>query len=336
MRRLLVLCTMPFTLSAVERMIVDTDCGYFGDDGSTLTMLLRSPEKVRVEAITIVSGNVWSENSARYTQEILKLLGRSKIPIYMGAEMPLKHTAAMADEEQRTWGGLEFRGAFSEPKPATSGRPRGTHAAMELIRRIQAAPGTITLVALGPLTNIAIALRQEPEIAGKIRRLVFMGGQYRVPGNATKEAEFNFWFDPEAAQMVLRSSIQEKVMFGLDVCNKALLDKRGFDQIVEAETPLTDRFREDFGVRYPGFLKDPEVVVPLWDSLVSAWLIEPSLFGTPEMLHLDVDAKFGRTYGKVIDLDRKLAPGATPVAFINDVKPAEVYQLFRDLLRRRK
>ncbi len=314
---------------AAITLIVDTDCGFFGDDGTTLVMLLRQPGIVKVEAITIVSGNVWARQSAGYVQEILGLLGKTGVPVYAGAEMPLVRTAAMAAMET----GIEFRGAFDEKQPARMpGGLRAGNAVSHLIRAIDARPGQITIAALGPMTNLAMALRLRPDIAGKIRRLVFMGGQYRVKGNASKAAEFNFWFDPEAAQVVLRSAIPEKVMFGLDVCDKAMLDQAGFDRIAAEAGPVAARFREDFGVRYPGFLKNPQAKVSLWDALVAAWLIDPEAFGGVEERYLDVETRFGETYGKVVDLDARLRAGATPVRMINDVDYPRVYELFRKLM----
>lgn len=314
--------------TAAERVIVDTDCGYFGDDGMTLVMLLRSPNVVSVEGITLVSGNVWAKQSAGYVLEILRLL-KQKVPVYAGAEMPLVRTAAMAAAEPD----IEFRGAFAEKQPA--GWPAGLraeNAVSYLIRTIDANPGQITIVALGPMTNIAMALRLRPDLAGKIKRLVFMGGQYRADGNASKAAEFNFWFDPEAAQVVLRSDIKQKVMFGLDVCNKAILDKSGFDAIAASQTPIAARFREDFGVRYPGFLKNPQATVSLWDALVAAWLIDAQAFSGAEDRLLDVDARFGPAYGKVIDLDPKLSAGAAPVRMMNNVDYARVFEIVRKLM----
>jgi inosine-uridine nucleoside N-ribohydrolase len=308
--------------AGAERVIIDTDCGYFGDDGTAIVMLLGRPDLFRVEGITLVSGNVWARQSAGYVREILRLLKRTRIPVYAGAEMPLVRTAAMAEAEKD----IEFRGAFGETQPPRMPPGiRGQNAVSYLIENVETNPGQITIVALGPLTNLAMALRLRPDIAGKIRRLVFMGGQYRVAGNASKSAEFNFWFDPEAAQVVLRSGIREKVMFGLDVCNKAMLDKAGFDAIASAATPIAARFREDFGVRYPGFLKNPQATVSLWDALVPAWMIDPKLFGTPEHLALDVDTRYGPAYGKVVD-------GASKVAMLNEVNYAKVFEMFRSLM----
>jgi inosine-uridine nucleoside N-ribohydrolase len=323
------------SMAGAERVIIDTDCGYFGDDGSTLVMLLRS-NAVQVEAITIVSGNVWAEKARHFTREIVRLTGKGDIPIYLGAEQPLRHTPEMADEEKRRWGPMEFRGAFDEPRPAVTDPLRHLPAVSEIIRRVERAPGQITIAGLGPMTNLALALEERPDIAGKIRRLVFMGGQLRVKGNSSPEAEFNFWFDPEAASAVLRSAIPEKIMFGLDICDRAMLDKKGFDEIVEAQTPVTERFREDFGVRYPGFLKNPKASVSLWDALVAAWMIRPELFRKPEKLSLDVDTTFGPKYGKVKLAGREMDPKATQVSMMNNLNYPGVYALFRDLLREKR
>src|SRR5690242_11747540 len=99
--------------AARETVVFDTDCGLFGDDGSSLVMLLRSPSKVSIPAITMVSGNVWARQGAEYVFHILDLLKRPMM-VYTGAETPLLHTAAMAREEARRWGPLEFSGAFAE------------------------------------------------------------------------------------------------------------------------------------------------------------------------------------------------------------------------------
>src|ERR1039458_6618136 len=126
-----------------------------------------------------------------------------------------------------------------------------------LAATVEQNPGQITILALGPMTNVAMLLRLHPDLEGKIKRIVFMGGNVHVPGNASAAAEFNFWFDPEAAQAVLRSRILEKVMFPLDICNRAVLTKARFDEIIAAKTPVTERYKEDYGLRYPGFAKNP-------------------------------------------------------------------------------
>jgi inosine-uridine nucleoside N-ribohydrolase len=171
----------------------------------------------------VVPGNVWADQGAEYMLHILDLLKRPQIPVYTGAAGPLVHSVAMAREYGRRWGALEFMGAFAHNDPAAvipawagnSARKAHREAAVQfLISEIERQPGEVTILAIGPMTNIALALRLKPGIETKIKRIVFMGGNLKPPGNASAMAEFNFWFDPEAARIVLRSRIPQKVMFG--------------------------------------------------------------------------------------------------------------------------
>jgi inosine-uridine nucleoside N-ribohydrolase len=332
---------VPVILGAGRDLVVfDTDSGIFGDDGAALVMLLRSPAQVSIQGITIVSGNVWAPQGAAYVQHILDLMKRPALPVYLGAEMPFLHTPEMAKESERRWAALTYTGAFATPRPdsAASARlalrkPR-RDAASYLVSEIERHPGEITLLALGPMTNIAMALRMKPEIETKIKRIVFMGGAFRVPGNASPTAEFNFWFDPEAARIVLRSRIPKKIMFGLDICNQAPIRKHEFEQIATAHTPITDLYREDLGNRYPGYLKHPDAISYLWDSLAAAYLLDPDFVTHYETRYLDVQSNWGQYYGATVPLDRRLAPDATPVTLMMGLDFKRVYALYKDKLTR--
>ncbi len=326
-----------------QTVIFDTDSGLFGDDGAALVMLLRSPAEVTIPAITVVPGNVWPAQGAEYMFHILDLLKRPQVPVYTGAEAPLVHSAAMAREAERRWGKLEYIGAFAQdpaaviPAPGarlTMRKPHREGAVQFLISEIERRPGEITILEIGPMTNLALALRLKPEIETKIKQIVFMGGNIRVPGNASPAAEFNFWFDPEAARMVLRSRIPKKVMFALDICNTAPLRKAEFDQIVAARTPITDLFREDMGNRYPGFLRHPEGTAYMWDSLAAAYLLDPGFVTRHEQRYLDVTAVWGRFYGATVPLDRRVAPDATPVDVALELNFERVFGLYKNRLTR--
>jgi inosine-uridine nucleoside N-ribohydrolase len=326
-----------------ETVIIDTDSGLFGDDGAAVTMMLRSPSQVAVAGITIVPGNVWARQGAEYMLRIVELLRRPAVappPLFVGAEQPLIHTAAMAHEYARRWGPVEFNGAFGQ-NPSTLDR---THSVLKarresavefLIGEIDRHPGEITILAIGPMTNLALALRLKPEIETKIKRLVFMGGNLHVAGNASPLAEFNFWFDPEAARIVLRSRIPEKIMFGLDICNLAPIRKPEFDEIAGAHTSITDLFRQDLGGRYPGFFQHPNAVGYMWDSLAAAWLIDPGFVTRSELHYLDVLTAWGKFYGSTVPLDRRVAPDASPVRVMLGLDFARVFGLYRDLLTRK-
>jgi len=327
-----------------ETVIFDTDSGLFGDDGAVLVMLMRSPQRANIAGITVVAGNVWPEQGSEYMFHILDLLKRPQPPLYAGAQTPLIHTAGMAREYARRWGALEFAGAFDDdpavvkPAPRTklTGRKPREDAVDFIISTIERQPGAVTFLELGPMTNLALALRMRPDIETKIRRLVFMGGNVHVPGNASPSAEFNFWFDPEAAQIVLRSRIPQKVMFGLDICNTAPVKKAQFDRIANAHTPISDLYREDLGNRYPGFLQHPAASAYMWDSLAAAWLLDPGFVTKSEVGYLDVLTAWGKFYGSTVALDRRVAPNATPVTEMLALDFDRVFALYQDLLTRKE
>ena len=322
-----------------EIVLFDTDSCLFCDDGAALVMLLRSPSQVFIPAITLVPGNVWPAQGAEYMFHILDLLKHPQVPILTGAHAPLVHTAAMAQEAERRWGKLDYIGAFAEHpdevKPAPGARltmrkPKHDGAVEFLISEVERNPGEVTILALGPMTNIALALRMKPEIETKIKRIVFMGGNVHVPGNASASAEFNFWFDPEAARIVLRSSIPQKVMFGLDIANTAPIHKAHFDELIAVKTRITELIREDWGNHYPGFLQHSNGVYYLWDALAAAYLLDPTLVTKWEPTHLDVLTVWGKFYGSTIPLDRKAAPGATPVQVALQLDFKRVWALFKE------
>jgi inosine-uridine nucleoside N-ribohydrolase len=310
-------------------LIFDTDSGFFADDGAALTMLMRSKLASSIKGVTVVSGNVWAAEGVEYMTRNLRLLNHPNVPVLLGAQEPLVHTAAMVKKE----GPLDFAGALGE-KPVLA-KIAGRNAVDFIVQTIDANAGKVTFIAIGPMTNLAIALRLRPDIASKIESLVFMGGAVHVPGNSTKKAEFNFWFDPEAAQIVFRSAIPKKIMFGLDATNHAPIRKPDYDQIVTTKTPITDLYAEDMGNRFPGFNKNPDAVTYMWDALVSAYLLDPSIVTATQSRYLDVDARFGPAYGAVTALDRTLAPGATPLQVVMNIDRAKAWTLYKAALIQR-
>lgn len=193
----------------MRRVILDTDLamGALGsdiDDGFALALALAEPE-VRLELVTSVNGNTDVESATLLSVELLGRLGRPEIPVVRGAAAPLLRpdTARSAPDQ--------VRAAFGHNRAAPG------YAAPEIARRVMDSPGEITIVAIGPLTNIAAALSLEPRLAGAVKEIVVMGGtflrhtnQQRMPG------EFNIWCDPEAASAVLDSGAPPRLV-GLDV-----------------------------------------------------------------------------------------------------------------------
>jgi inosine-uridine nucleoside N-ribohydrolase len=319
---------------AAEPVIFDTDCALFNDDGAALVMVLQRPDKVDLLGVTVVPGNLWPLQGAEYMFRILDAMKKAGVPLYFGAQAPLVHTKAMADKENQEWGPIEYMGAFGADPPETTKKHAERRASSKLavdamIDTIEREPGPVTILALGPMTNLAMALRLRPELEKKIRRLVFMGGTVHDRNYDGRAAEFNFWFDPEAARIVLRSAIPEKIMFGLDICNHATVDKSHYQQIASVKTPITAIYREDLAKR---FEKNPDLKIHIWDCLAAAYLLDPTFVTKRETAYLDVDTTFGKNYGAVIPLDRTIAPDATAVDVTLDLNFEKFFELYKTLL----
>ena len=320
-------------------LLVDTDSAVFNDDAAALAMLVRRRDLFEILGVTVVAGNHTVPQGAEHMLHLLELTGAADVPLHLGAHAPLVNTAERAARWEANWGAIGFKGAFAAApgvQPPHGGRfattrPRSSDAVAFLIETIQRYPDGVTLVALGPMTNVALALRRRPDLAPRIRSLVFMGGNARVPGNVTPAAEFNFWFDPEAAAAVLAAPIPRIVMFGLDITNHAPLHRTLFDRIVAADTPLTRLMRHDMGPRFDG---DPAATSYVWDCITAAWLIEPSIVTASERLPLTVDTTFGPAYGAtIVDAGGGVETGRR-VEVMLDLDVERFYHLYSDLLTR--
>ena len=214
------------TAAAPRRVIIDTDPGV--DDALAILLALRSPE-LQVEAITPVAGNVPLEFTLPNALKLVEIAGRTDVPVAGGARHPLVRKLVTGEHVHGNNGlaGVEF----PEPKikPVAESAP-------EMIRKIvKANPGEITIVAVGPLTNVALALRADPDLAAKIKAIVIMGGSLSG-GNVTPAAEFNLYVDPEAARIVFDAGVP-LTMVGLDVTRKVLFTDERLKVMETAKNP---------------------------------------------------------------------------------------------------
>jgi purine nucleosidase len=191
----------------MRRFLIDTDTA--SDDAVAILMALRSPD-VQVDAITMVSGNVPVEMGTRNAGYVVEMCGK-ETPVHVGCSRPLVREASFA----YFFHGPDGMGGMNYPAPKRA--PEKEHAVDALIRLIRAHPGEYTLVTLGPLTNIGMALRRAPDIAEKVRQVYVMGGAGCTVGNITPAAEFNIWVDPEAAHIVFHSGLPI-LMVGWEHC----------------------------------------------------------------------------------------------------------------------
>lgn len=208
---------------AQTRIILDTDMamgvpGSDIDDGFALALALSEPA-IRVELVTTVNGNADVESASYLTGELLDRLDSSDVPVIQGAAAPILYPDKFRSAPDAV------RSAFGHRKP------RAGFAAAELAKQAAEAPGELTVVAIGPLTNLAAAINLDPEFARNVKEIVIMGGVFLAHTNiAAMPGEFNFWMDPEAADAVLRSGASIRLV-GLDVTLKVRLTRQHAEQM---------------------------------------------------------------------------------------------------------
>ena len=307
----LALLLAPARAHAQERVIVDADMGVLGDDAVALFMLVNSPN-VDVLGVTIVPGNSWAEHCTASALRQLELIGRTDIPVFMGVREPLMGSRqAWLEAEERLWGRSEFLGAYGRPRATSylaldrepvvgypTTKPADENAVDFIVRTIKAYPNQVTLFAIGPATNVALAVRKNPEIVPLVKRIYYMGGSVDVPGNSSPAAEFNWWFDPEAARIALRTPFREQIVVPTDVAEKVFYTKAEYDRIVSApETPITKLFKQVHG---PRFERDAATRSHIWDALATAIFLQPGLATKLVDRFLDIDVTYGPNYGRSI------------------------------------
>ncbi|MEM7710973.1 MAG: nucleoside hydrolase [Pseudomonadota bacterium] len=252
-----------------RKIIIDTDPGQ--DDAVAILLALASPE-LDVLGITAVAGTVPLDLTAANARKVCELAGRTEMRVFAGYDRPMARDLVTAEHVHGKTG---LDGA---DLPAPEMALADGHAVDFLIERLRAEPaGSVTLCPLGPLTNVAAALEKAPDIAGRIDRIVLMGGAYFEVGNITPAAEFNIYVDPEAARIVFRSGVPLTVV-PLDCTHKALTTRARNDafrgagrvgSVVAGWTGFFERFdKEKYGSEG----------APLHDPCVIAWLLRPDLF----------------------------------------------------------
>ena len=211
-----------------RRVILDTDPGI--DDSLAILLALASPE-VELAGVSVTGGNCPLEDGVRNALGVLALAGRPDVPVCPGVALPLIRPPFTAPE---THGDSGLGYARLPPSPAA---PSAEHGVDMIIREIMEHPGEVTLVAVAPLTNVALALRKEPRIVEAVREVIIMGGALRVDGNTTSLAEFNFYVDPHAAHIVLESGMPITLL-PWDITRDVLLTQADVDRLLRIPSPI--------------------------------------------------------------------------------------------------
>ena len=300
-------------MSAPQKIIIDTDPGQ--DDAAAIMLAFGSPQDVEVLGICAVAGNVPLRLTSRNVRMVCELSGRTDIRVYEGASAPMDRPLVTAEHVH---GKIGLDGP-QLPEPQMAAEPQ--HAVDFIIETLmREPPGTVTLCTLGPLTNIGLALRKEPAIAARVKRLVMMGGGFFEGGNITPAAEFNIFVDPEAARDIFASGMPI-TMIPLDLTHRLLTRRSRVERLrglgsrpAVALAEMLDFF-ERFDVEKYGSDGGP-----LHDPAVIAWVIRPELFSGRDC-NVEIETASPLTMGMtVVDWWRVSGrkPNATVLRFADD------------------
>jgi purine nucleosidase len=276
--------------SFLRPFLIDTDTA--SDDAVALIMALRNPQ-IEVLAITTVAGNVDVQQATRnalYTAELCD----STVPVFAGAERPLKRTHVSAD----WFHGRDGLGDHGYPPPR---RPPEKQSAVDaIVDTIESRPGLV-MVTLGPLTNIALAFQKKPGIASQVSRCVVMGGAPCCEGNVTPAAEYNIWCDPEAARLVMRSGLPIELV-GWHLCRgEAVLNASDIEQVLSFATPVAQFAIECNSRGQQAFLEQSgEHGISLPDPVAMAIALDPSIVLSQSEHFVDVETESELTRGMTV------------------------------------
>jgi inosine-uridine nucleoside N-ribohydrolase len=316
-------------------VIFDND--FYGPASSDLqaAALLLTDPGTQVLGLTVVTGDGWRDEETAHTLRLLEILRREDVPVVPGATFPLVNTQARQQAWEKSFGLIPWKGAWNTkdgpiPNYKAHGpfeipmlaegvptlKPSNERAAEFLIRQIRAHPHQVTIISAGPLTNLALAIRLDPEFPSLAKELVFMGGYIgaglsKATGNPDFVSDFNLLFDPEAAQIIITAE-WPKITSVADVTNDPglLFSDEVLQQIGQVKTPLSE-----YVTKYA------EKGVPFWDELTVGIYLDPTLITNQKEVLMDVDVSHGPGYGSARIYADSVAPhlGERKVNIVIDV-----------------
>jgi purine nucleosidase len=341
---------------AKRKVIIDQDA--FGPATSNLQaiLMLLQASDVEVLGITVTSGDGWRDEEVSHTLRMLEVAKRTDVGVYPGAVYPLVNSQQRTRAWEQLYGKLFYKGAWTESWPqegttrrspyhadpflvphSEAGEPRiraaNETAANFLVRKVREFPGQVTIIAAGPLTDIALAARLDPQFTTLAREFVFMGGSFK-PVAADNEfaaeyantprLEFNMRWDPEAASLVLHEPWKKVTQVPIDPTTRTFFKPEYFKQLSQGRAPF-DAYLAQFGQPYP-----------MWDELAVAVWLDPSIVMHSSELLEDVDTSFTAGYGSTLSWSAGAGPGTgeRPVTVVMDVDVPKFERLTLDLLSR--
>jgi inosine-uridine nucleoside N-ribohydrolase len=327
---LLLAAVLPSAFAQKRLVLIDQDGDGPADSNQMAMMVLLQSPQVQVLGITIVTGNAWRDEEVQHTLRMLELLGRSDVPVVPGAVFPLVRSQEETRLAESTIGKVAWLGAWGSPSanfappegsPAPTAnfthgpweipalregspktKPLDEDAAHFLIRQVHAHPREVTIYAAGPLTNIALAISIDPHFAEFTKGIVLMGGslnpQTDDPEFSTSPRfEFNLWFDPEAAHIVLRAPWPRLDVTTVDISIKAMFTSEMLTAISRASSPAA---------RY--IAQYARSLYYMWDELAACAWLDPKIITQERLLYMDVDLSHGPSYGHTLTWTEKEKP----------------------------
>jgi len=332
------------TNASKRKVIIDQDAaGPGGTDQQSILLLIQSP-KTEVLGVTVVTGDAWLKDELAHTLRMLEIIGRTDIPVVAGAEYPLLRRKEEVELWEQEYGTVQWIGAWTprwyhpadqlgempEGKPTT--KPLDEDAAHFLVRMVRKYPHEITIYEGGPMTNLALAIAIDPEFAGLAKELVFMGASLNPKTDDpefvnTPRREFNLWFDPEAAHIVLTAPWKKVVCTTVDISVKTRMTHELIDRVKAGSSPAA---------HYIGtYSRLSGSYNYLWDELAALAWLDPSLITAKETRFLDMNLNRGAAYGDTLSWTEQDKPKLVgpPVEIQVDLDKQKFYDEFVDLLK---
>lgn len=326
-----------------RKIIINEDCsGPGGSNLQTVAMLIQSPQ-VEVLGITVVSGDQWRDEEVAHTLRLLEIMGRTDIPVVPGAAVPLVRNRLESQMWQQRYGKVAYAGAWDDrwwheasvvpplPEGQPTTKPHDEDAAHFMLRMVRKYPHEVTIYEGGPMTNLALAVSLDPQFPELAEELIFMGGgispQTDNPEFANNPRhEFNFWFDPDAAAIVLRAPWKKIVCTPTDISVKTHMTAAFVKQIDGAGTPLAR-----YVAKYAMLTAGADI---MWDEITAAAWLDPSIITRTETRYMTVNLDRGAGYGDTLtwSADDPLRPSTRRVEIQFDLNTGKFYQMFLELM----
>ncbi len=329
--------------SGKRKIIIDQDAaGPGGSDQQAILSLIQSPQ-AEVLGVTVVTGDAWLKEEVAHTLRTLEIIGRTDIPVVAGASLPLVRRKEETELWEQQYGSIPWLGAWTPqrdhpadqlgemPEGMPKTKPLDEDAAHFLVRMVRKYPHEVTIYEGGPMTNLALAVTIDPEFAGLAKELVFMGASLNPKTDDpefvdTPRHEFNLWFDPEAARIVLRAPWKKIVCTTVDISLKTRLTPDLLNRVKAGNTPAA-RYVGTYSHLYGQYNY-------LWDELAALAWLDPTLITAKETRYLDVDLSRGADYGNTLSWSEQAKPKSAgpPVEIQVDLNTERFYKMLVDLL----